>query len=242
MHRSLALVVLVVACGTSTSHQADYLAYNWDDRRVLCSDAVDDLDKPVNWKFIDDQLKLAHDRGWVLLLHAHTPGVTVSTDALEHVLSTADQDGLEYLTFRQLDPAGPPRAGLALSFDDNAPDQWMSMRDQLDKHKAHVTFFVSRWQDMTPAQHQEIGVLHGDGHDLEPHTVNHLHAVDYVQQHGLDAYINDEVLPSFDVLVAAGFPTASAFAYPFGEHDAALDERMLEIVAKVRTTPGECPW
>ncbi len=240
----IAALGVLAACGTSskTSQQADYLAYDWDARRVLCSDAIDDLDKPVNWTFIDSQLALAGERGWALLLHAHTPGVTVSTTALEHVLSTADAAGLEYVTFRELDPTGPPHAALALSFDDNAPDQWITMRDTLNKHNAHVTFFVSRWQDMTPAQHAEIGQLHQDGHDIEPHTVDHPHALDYVQQYGLQAYIDDEVLPSFDVLTAAGYPQPTAFAYPFGEHDDAIDAAVLQHVDKVRTTPGECPW
>ncbi|MGE5185388.1 MAG: polysaccharide deacetylase family protein [Acidobacteriota bacterium] len=243
--RSAALVILA-ACGTSspstTSQQADYLAYDWDARRVLCSDAIDDLEKPVNWPFIDKQLALAGERGWALLLHAHTPGVTVSTDALEHVLSTADANGLAYVTFRDLDASGPPRGGLALSFDDNAPDQWITMRDELTKHGAVVTFFVSRWQHMTAAQHAEIAQLHQDGHDIEPHTVDHPHALAYVQQYGLDAYLADEVLPSFDALTAAGYPPPAAFAYPFGEHDDAIDAAVLEHVDKVRTTPGECPW
>lgn len=240
--RWLALLV-IAACGTSKpAKQADYLAYDWDARRVLCSDAVDDLVDTVNWPFIDKQLALAGERGWALLLHAHTPGVTISADALEHVLSTADANGLAYATFRELDENGPHAAALALSFDDNAPDQWTSIRDTLKAHGAHVTFFVSRWQDMTPAQHQEILVLHQDGHDIEPHTVDHPHALDYVRQYGLDAYLDDEVLPSFDVLTAAGLPAASAFAYPFGEHDGTLDTLVLQHVAKVRTTPGECPW
>ncbi len=235
-------LVLVAACTTTkTSHAPDYLGYAWDDRRVLCSDAIDDLDKPVNWPFIDDQLKAAHEHGWVVLLHAHIPGTTVSTDALTHVLDKADAEQLAYYTFRDLVPGGKG-GGLALSFDDNSPDAWMTVRALLAQHHAHVTFFVSRWQDMTPANHTEIGVLHSDGHDIEPHTVDHPHALDYIAANGMDAYINDEVLPSFQVLTDAGFPAASAFAYPFGEHDAALDDRMLEIVAKVRTTPGECPW
>jgi peptidoglycan/xylan/chitin deacetylase (PgdA/CDA1 family) len=237
------LAVLFVIAACTSKHQADYLAYDWDARRILCSDAIDDLDgTSVNWGFIDGQLKLAHEHGWVMMLHAHTPGVTVSTDALEHALSTADQYQLASLTFRDFDPAGPKTAGLALAFDDNAPDQWMTVRDLLANHHAHATFFVSRWQDMTPAQHQELAILHEDGDDLEPHTVNHLHAIDYVKQHGLDAYIQDEVLPSFDVLTAAGFPPAAAFAYPFGEHDTEIDDAVLKYVARVRTTPGECPW
>src|SRR5207249_4999198 len=110
---------------------------------------------------------------------------------------------------------GTRRGGLALAFDDNAPDAWVTMRDALAAHGARVTFFVSRWSEMTAPQHAEIVELARDGHDIEPHTVNHLHGPDYVAQHGMDAYLNDEVLPSFQVLVDAGFPPPRAFAYPF---------------------------
>ena len=196
----------------------------------------------MNWSFIDDQLRLAAKHGWVVFLHAHTPGTTVSESALEHVLSGADADGLETFTFRELTPGGAHRAGLALAFDDNAPDQWMTVRDLLAQHHAHVTFFVSRWQDLTSAQHAEIATLYADGHDIEPHTVTHPHGVTYVAEHGLDAYVNDEVLPSFEVLEAAGFPKPAAFAYPFGEHTPEMDAALLGYVDLLRTTPGECPW
>ena len=240
--RKLAILLVLGACGEiDHPHQADYLAYAWDDRRVLCSDAIDDLDAPVNWPFIDDQIRLAAKERWVLMLHAHTPTKTVSLDALDHALATADAAGLDYFTFRDFQP-GEPRGGLALAFDDNAPDQWMLARDTLDKHHAHVTFFVSRWTEMTPLGHQEIAMLAADGHDIEPHTVDHLHATAYVAANGIDAYIADEVLPSFTVLEAAGYPPAAAFAYPFGDHDPAIDAAVLEHVERVRVTPGTCPW
>src|SRR5262245_49799183 len=111
--RVLAAIVVLAAC--TETHERDYLSYAWDDRDVLCSDAIDDLAKPVSWPFIERQLKQAGDEKWALMLHAHTPGVTVSTDAIERVLDDADADGLDYVTFSQLVP-GEHRAALALAF------------------------------------------------------------------------------------------------------------------------------
>ena len=238
----LALVLaLLAACGDNLK-EPDYLGYGWDDRRVLCSDSIDDLGKSVDWSFIDAQLDRAGREGWVLILYAHKPTITVSLDALDHVLSRAEADGLAFYTFRELTPAARPHAGLAFAFDDNAVDQWMLARDTLRAHHAHVTFFVSRWQTLTRSQLEELGTLHDDGDDLEPHTVHHLNAIDYVKQHGLDAYIEDEVLPSFQALTDAGYPAPAAFAYPFGAHTSAIDDAVLQHVWLVRTTPGECPW
>ena len=235
------VVVAIAACGDN-GHGRDYLSYTWNDRRVLCSDAVDDLANPVNWKVVESQIRQAGEHEWAVMFHAHTPGVTVTREALARVLQLADDNGLAYVTFDELE-RGEPRAGLALAFDDNAPDQWMTVRDLLDQHHARVTFFVSRWATMTLPEHQELAILAKDGHALEPHTVHHLHANDYVAQNGLDAYITDEVLPSIKVLTDAGFDPHS-FAYPFGEHTPEIDDAVLQIphIDRVRTTPGECPW
>src|SRR5207302_6697461 len=99
-----------------------------------------------------------------------------------------------------------------------------------------------RWFEMTDDQKAGIAMLAADGHDIEPHTVHHLHAKDYVAQHGLSAYIADEVTPSIQVLADAGY-TPTSFAYPFGDHDDAIDHAVLALpgIARVRTTPGECP-
>lgn len=240
---ALLVATTLTACGTDIGlHAGDYLGYAWDDRRVLCSDGVDDLPHPVNWPFIEDQLRLAHDGHYVLALHAHVPTMTVTLDALDHVFTVADQYNLDYVTFRELEPSSGKRAGLAFAFDDNSPDQWMLARELLARHHARVTFFVSRFDQMTPLGHQELAILDADGHDLEPHTVNHLHAPDYVAHNGIDAYLRDEVLPSFKALEDAGYPPARAFAYPFGEHTPELDDALLQVVDKVRTTPGGCPW
>jgi peptidoglycan/xylan/chitin deacetylase (PgdA/CDA1 family) len=233
------MMALTPACGDNLD---DDLAYNWDDRRVLCSDAIDDMDGTIHWHVIDRQLQEAHDGHWVALLHAHTPRETVSLHALEHVLDRADELGLRYYTYRDLEPGANPEPGLALAFDDSTPDQWFQIHDLLAQHEARVTFFVSRWREMTPVGHQEMAMLAFEGHDLEPHTMNHMHGKDYVAQHGMDAYLHDEVLPSFQALTDAGYPAPAAFAYPFGEHTREMDDAVLQYVGKVRVSPGSCPW
>ena len=235
----IALVVVVAAaCGDNLGK----LDYTWDDRRVLCSEPVDDLVDDVNWDTIDGDLAAAEQYHWAALFHAHTPGVTVTTGAIDRLFTAAEAHHLAPLTYRDLAPSSDPQGAIALAFDDNAPDQWFTLRDLLDAHAARVTFFVARYTEMTPLGHDELAMLAGDGHDLEPHTVNHLHGVDYVAANGMDAYLADEVLPSFQVLTDAGYPPATTFAYPFGEHTDAMDDAVLAHVAKVRTTPGPCPW
>lgn len=209
---------------------------------MLCSSPIDDLVGPIRWDVIAQQLALAANLHWVLILHAHTPGVTVSPATIDRVLTMADDYGLSFFTFRELVPTRDPPGGLALAFDDDTPDQWVELRDIFAKHHAHVTFFVTRWNALTSLGRSEIALLAADGHDIEPHSTNHVRAPEYVAQHGLTAYLDDEVIPSIDVLVDAGYPTPTAFAYPWGEHTEAIDNAVLEHVDRVRVTPRWCPY
>ena len=231
----LAACALVAGC-----MRDDRLAYTWDDRQVLCSDTIDNMHQDAPWHLVEDELRAARDERRVALFHAHAPGATIDERAIRHVLEVADRYHLEYFTYRDLVP-GRPRAGLALAFDDNAVDAWMSMRDLLAEHHAEVTFFVSRYSLITDQQRAEIDQLAADGNDIEPHSVMHLHAPKYVADHGLDAYMTDEALPSMQVLEAAGY-TPTAYAYPFGQHTQALDDAILANVAHVRVSLGSCPY
>jgi hypothetical protein len=217
------------------------LTYDWDDRRVLCSTVVDDISNSTPWRLVEDGMIEAEALRSVLMLHAHAPGVTISIGAIERLLAMAESYHLALLTFRELQPGATPRAGLALAFDDNAIDAWFSVRDLLAAHGAHVTFFVPRWYSRSDAERGELRMLADAGHDVEPHSVNHLHPGDYVRDHGIDAYLADEVVPSIEGLTQAGYPPADTFAFPFGESSDEITAAVLRIVPRVRVSPGSCP-
>lgn len=236
-------VALVAVCvALAGCHDEHWLTYPWDDRRVLCSQSVDDLTQNTPWSLVEDQMQEAEQTNSVLLLHAHTPGDSISIAAIERVLAMAAAHRLAFLTFRELDPDAAPRAGFALAFDDNGIDAWFGIRDLLAAHVAHVTFFVTRWYSRSDGERAKLRSLFDDGHDVEPHTVNHLHAPQYVRDHGIDAYLADEVVPSIDGLTQAGYPPPNTFAYPFGENTEELDAAILKIVPRVRVSPGSCPY
>jgi peptidoglycan/xylan/chitin deacetylase (PgdA/CDA1 family) len=241
--------VVVAACGRDQTSSADAAAgsadlfYAWDGRSVLCSDPVDDLEGVTrDWSAEQARFAEAAQNSWVTLVHAHKPGQTVSTAALERVFGWADEYHLDYVRFDELDPAHGPRPGLAFAFDDDDVTGWLSVRDILQAHHARVTFFITRWFEISGSDKAGIATLAADGHDIEPHTVHRLDAQDYVGSNGLSAYIADEVVPSITDLTDAGYAVTS-FAYPFGAHDDAIDQAVLALpqIHRVRTTPGECP-
>lgn len=210
---------------------------------MLCSLSVDDLSSDVRWDDIDEALAFAARENAVALLHAHVPGETIRVQTVDDVLSLAEQYGLAFVRHDELSVDAVPRAGLALAFDDQATEKWTELRDVFAAHGARVTFYLTRFHNYTAEMKAQIAQLAADGHAIEAHTVDHLHANSYVTLHGLDAYLEDEVLPSFEILRAAGY-APSSFAFPFGEARERTYRAVLDLpgVERIRLSLGSCPY
>ncbi len=183
---------------------------------------------------VDTALDRAADRAQVVELYAHNPGVTVPIATLEHVLAGARDRGLPFVTYAEFAAGHPGGAGIALSFDDHFVEAWSELRPLLAEYGARATFFVSRYHRLSEDLHRQLQELAGDGHDVAAHSVLHLRGPDYVEDHGLAAYLKDEVLPSIQILRDEGF-TVTSFAYPFGARTSELDDAILEHVPVVRS-------
>jgi len=227
---------LLVGCGPRRVAGMDEVYFAWDQRRVLCGVSIDD---GLSRGFVPDLdnlregLERARDRGEVLVLYAHEPGGGLSISRLESVLSLVADVGLPFLTFDELYGA-PQGAGVALTFDDAHIDEWHEQRALFAGYGARVTFFVTRFYRLSTWRIDKLRVLHADGHAIESHGHNHLHGPDYVEEYGLHAYVEDEVLPSLEAMRREGF-TPTTFAYPFGARTTELDRAILEHVSLVRS-------
>jgi polysaccharide deacetylase len=231
--KAAVVAVLITGC-----HNPDWLE---DDgtKRVLCSTSIDDLSQSSPVELADSELERAAVSGEVALLHTHRPGVTISRPMLDHVLDHADALGLDYLTYAELGHVTRP--GLALCFDDDHVDEWMTVRDVLRAHHARVTFFVTRYTQLADTARAQLHELAGDGHGVEAHSVSHQNAKKFVAANGLDAYLDQEAIPSIEILEDDGYPVTS-YAFPFGASTAELDAALLEHVARVRVSSGSCPY
>jgi peptidoglycan/xylan/chitin deacetylase (PgdA/CDA1 family) len=224
----------------------DGVFYDGDQRLVHC--AVN-LDSTANnsLESIDTGLDRARDRGEVVELYAHHPGVTVPVDKLEHVLAGAHDRGLGFVTYADFARGSYASPGLALSFDDTFVDAWLALQPMFERYGARATFFVSRYAALGDDQHAGLRELAAAGHDIEPHTVHHVRGPDYVERNGIDAYLRDELDPSIAVLRDDGFEI-SAFAYPFGARTGELDHAIGKRVPVIRSVafsypfvPSPCP-
>ena len=211
----------------------DTVFYAGGPRPVHC--AVD-IDTRANAALssIDGALDRARDRDEVVEIYAHKPSETVPVATIEHLLAGAQARGLPFVTYGDFARGGVSGPGLALSFDDSAVELWTAIRPLFQQYGARVTFFVSRYDVMSDDEHAGLHDLARDGHEIQAHTINHLHAPDYVERYGLDQYLRDEALPSIDLLRADGFEV-SAFAYPFGVRTDETDRALLQVVPVLRS-------
>lgn len=229
----LAASVALAACGDDLARDLPY--FQWSDEHTIGAMSLDKLepDDPALHAWID----AARDGDWVVMFYAHDPGRAVSLDTLEAVFAHAEAAGLPFYTFAELAAGGPSRPGLCLSFDDTEVDAWFSLRELFAQYRVHVTFFVTMYARFSSEERAELHTLYADGHSIEAHGLNHLNALAYIEANGLAAYIDDEVVPSVEILRADGFSPV-AYAHPGGAHTRELDAAITQHVSLVRSISG----
>ncbi|MFP9098345.1 polysaccharide deacetylase family protein [Flavobacterium sp. RHBU_24] len=125
--------------------------------------------------------------------------------------------------------------GIVLTFDDTYVNEWYQADQLMDNYNWKATFFITRYAGFSPEEKQRLHELNNKGHEIAGHGLNHLKATDYMAQHGIDAYINDEITPMLSIMEADGF-TIRNFAYPYGARNATLDTRLLQQFDIIRGT------
>src|SRR4051812_46717004 len=233
-YRWVVLVVVVAFTGCVDAVPGADFYYAYDDRKLVCAFPIDDYLIAEDWDRLHDRLQVAADNDWVVNLYAHSPGVTIQMATLDKALQMIEDTGLAFTTYRDMGPNAPPHAAAAFAFDDDGVESWTAVRSMLDRHAAQVTFFVTRFDDFTHDQREQLHELEDDGHVIEAHSVMHLEAEVYAKDHGADAYYADEVAPSFAALKADGY-TPTSFAYPYGSRTDATDAVILPHVKFLRT-------
>ena len=115
-----------------------------------------------------------------------------------------------------------------LCFDDHAVGAWYTQRGWLLKHKAKATFYVDSFDQLDDDELGMLVSLRADGHVIGCHGLNHIDALDYSRKYGIDAYIDEEVIPAMEAMASNGF-SPTHFAFP----NSRFDENLYAAVDKL---------
>jgi len=230
------MVAAIAGCGDNVN--PDFERYDqdpyfhWDGQPNVGAYGLNDLAaKPL--EVILDKIDHLDDRVMVLYGHASTPGVTRET--LAAVFERAREAGVDTLTFADLARGGAKRSGIAVTFDDTEIDEWFGLRDLFATYDARATFFVSEYGDFTEDGRAKLHQLYAEGHDIAAHGLHHLNICTYTATtgKGIDGYVEDEVMPSIQVLKDDGFAPV-AFAFPGGSEGNAIVDALAPLVPITR--------
>lgn len=125
------------------------------------------------------------------------------------------------------------KAAIAFTFDDQYVSEWYSARDLFNKYSIRATFFINRPQYLTSEQVLMLKQLRDDGHEIGCHSMNHVNLNEFLINHTLQDYIDQEILPAIQKMKELGFDVKS-YAYPFGIGTPAADEELLKYFKIIR--------
>jgi hypothetical protein len=232
------VLVLVLAGCDATLAEYDDIYARGGDHFVLCGMSVDDKNS-VSVDEIGAALDRAQIDGTTLQLYSHKPARTVEISTIETVVASAADRGMSFATYVQLAAGEVPRS-LALSFDDHDLVGWTALRPIFDRYGARVTFFVSDYGSLGETERGQLRQLEADGHDIEYHSTSHENAELYSGEHGVAAYVDDDIVPALELMRADGYAT-TIFAYPFGARTAETDEALRPYFTHLRAIRSTCP-
>lgn len=137
--------------------------------------------------------------------------------------------------------AAPYAPGVIFTFDDVFADEWCDADDILGEYNWKATFFVTRYGELNEELKNKVYHLELNGHEIAGHGLNHVHAPQYVAEHGLNNYIQNEIKPMIDIMGQDGY-ALKTFAYPYGEKTDQIDKKLLDYFNIIRgTTYGQLP-
>ena len=129
------------------------------------------------------------------------------------------------------------KSGIAFTFDDFNVNEWFRCLPLLDSFGVKATFYISNYNKLNKEEINKLRIIKRCGHEIAFHTTNHFNMVKYLNNEGMEALIQNEILAGLSKLNADGFyPTT--FAYPYGHHTQALDNTLLKYFKSVRALNG----
>jgi len=125
------------------------------------------------------------------------------------------------------------KSGVVFTFDDNYISEWLSAKELFRKYNVKATFFISSPQKLSIEEINILKNLEEDGHEIASHSMNHVNLPDFLLNHTMNEYIDQEIKPANKILDSLGF-NIRAYAYPFGKSTVESDKLLLNYFKVLR--------
>jgi peptidoglycan-N-acetylglucosamine deacetylase len=132
-----------------------------------------------------------------------------------------------------------PQAGVVLSFDDDRIDNWYRYLPLLDSAGVKATFYISKYNRLTPGQKTKLAAIQSHGHEIGYYTTNHYNMMDYVYKyrHTIEEMLRCEIEAGLKMMNRDGYYPVT-FAYPYGAHNGIFDKELKRYFKSVRALNG----
>jgi len=127
------------------------------------------------------------------------------------------------------------RAGVIISFDDHYVSEWLWADSILQKYHWKASFNLSNFDKFDDDKYSKLRYLQSEGHEIACHGLNHLDAIETMQDSGIQHYLDIETLPMLDIMKKE-FGGVCTFVYPYGSRNKETDKVLLKYFDIVRGT------
>jgi len=124
---------------------------------------------------------------------------------------------------------------VVLTFDDKYIDEWFSADSIFSDYNWKATFCVTKYGTLTDDEKQKLITLQNNGNEIASHGSKHLRATEYLTNHTMSEYVNEEILPSLSSMKNDGIDVSS-FVYPYGSRSVETDLTLFNYFSVLRGT------
>jgi len=131
------------------------------------------------------------------------------------------------------DYKGP--GAIVLTFDDKYINDWYAADSIFSIYDWKATFCVTAYGTLTENEKLKLMTLQNTGHEIASHGTKHYNTLEYLSNHTMEDYINNEILPSLNEIRIDGLNITS-FVYPGGVRSVELDLALFDYFSVLRGT------
>lgn len=127
------------------------------------------------------------------------------------------------------------KGAVVLTFDDKYIDGWYTADSIFSKDNWKATFCVTAYSTLSEQEKYKILKLQNNGNEIALHGNRHYNALEYLSDHSMEEYLENEIFPSLDQMTTDGLRITS-FVYPGGVRSVELDLTLFDYFPVLRGT------